>query len=63
MQKYKGNQEKAYKAVLNATKKYIKRNNINGGFKDKVIIVKGYKVYVRGNVVNGVIKIGTFFIK
>jgi hypothetical protein len=36
---------------------------VSGVFKDVVVNVSGYDVYIRGRVMDGIPKLGTFFIK
>ncbi|MBO8157601.1 MAG: RHS repeat-associated core domain-containing protein [Bacillaceae bacterium] len=54
-------QVKAYNAILNSTQKHVDSKKINGVF-EEVVNVNGTKITVRGNVVNGEVKIGTAFI-
>ncbi|MDN5053613.1 hypothetical protein [Aliarcobacter butzleri] len=58
---YDGDTVKAYQDLEKYTQKYIKDNNVNGQF-EKVINVNGTNITVRGNVINGEVKIGTAFI-
>ena len=60
---FNGNQEQAYSALLKETVKYIKANNISGMFQNITLNVNGFNITVRGNVVDGVVKIGTAFIE
>lgn len=59
--KYNGNQIEAYKAIESATKQQIAAKNIIGVF-EEAVSVNGTQIIVRGNVVNGEVKIGTAFI-
>ena len=54
-------QEDAYNAVLQATQGAANAGTIGGTFQS-VVSVQGLNITVRGIVVNGVVKIGTFFI-
>ena len=56
-------EEQAYSALLEETVKYIKANNISGVFQNITLNVNGFNITVRGNVVDGVVKIGTAFIE
>lgn len=58
---FAGNQEIAYRALFQATDNYVKSNGITGVFKDAVVNVNGFNITVRGNVIDGVTKIGTAF--
>jgi RHS repeat-associated protein len=62
LKKYGGDQIKAYRALYSATQKHIKSKGIKGKF-EEVVNVNGSKITVRGNVVNGEVKIGTAFIR
>ena len=59
---YGGNQEVAYNAVQQAGQNYVNTNNIIGIVKDVVVTVNGFDITIRGAVIDGVFKIGTFFI-
>jgi hypothetical protein len=62
LSKYGGSQQAAYQAVHNALTAAVQKQGITGLIRDLVVEVDGLKVTVRGNVVNGVPRIGTFFI-
>lgn len=57
-----GNQEYAYRSLLQETIKYIDNNNITGLFNEIVVDVNGYRITVSGNVIDGIVKIGTAYI-
>ncbi len=59
---FNGDQTAAYNALLRATEEYVKINNIVGRFQDIVVNVNGFNITVRGNVIDGIVKIGTAFI-
>lgn len=59
---FDNNQEDAFNAVYSETEKYLQNNNITGQFKDIIVNVDGFNITVRGNIVGGVVRIGTFFI-
>ncbi len=59
--KYGGNQVSAYNALQNAAQEQIIARGITGVF-EETVIVGGEIITVRGNVVNGIVKIGTAFI-
>lgn len=59
---FNGDQTAAYNAILRATEEYVKINNIVGRFQNIVVNVNGFDITVRGNVVDGIVKIGTAFI-
>ena len=61
LNKFGGNQLKAFKAVEKATQRYVDKNAITGIFKDISIKVKSVNVTVRGRVIDGKVKISTFF--
>lgn len=62
LKSFGNNQKDAYNALLNATRDYVKANEITGNFKDIIVNVNGFDITVRGAVVDGIIKIGTAFI-
>jgi len=62
LQKYKGDKEIAYKAIEDATQKYINANKLKDGIIQEVISVNGTNITVRGNIINGKINIGTAFV-
>jgi hypothetical protein len=62
LSKFNGNQVKAFKALEISTQEFVSANNISGQFKDILVNVDGVGVTVRGNVINGQARIGTFFI-
>jgi len=55
-----GGQENTIRSVLNAANGVLPSAGV---FKDVMVTVEGYSVYLRGSVVNGVPKLGTMFIK
>jgi len=60
--KFNGNERKTFNAIYNATFKQVKKKGIIGTF-ETVVKVQGQNVTVRGSVVNGIVRIGTIFIK
>lgn len=62
LRKFGGNERKAYNAIYNATFNQVKKRGITGRF-EIVVKVSGKYVTVRGNVVNGIVRMGTGFIK
>jgi len=56
-----GSQEEAFNAIKNATEETLRGRNMTGIF-ETVVQVGGQAVTVRGNIVNGVVRIGTAFI-
>ena len=67
VQKFRGNLTDAYIAVQNATQSVVNTKGLNGVFDSVenpiVVNVKGFVVNVGGRVVDGIIKIGTFYIE
>ena len=62
---YNGNQAAAYAAVQTAAQIYVTNNGITGiinRYNQITVNVSGYPITVRGNVINGTLHIGTFFI-
>ena len=62
---YGGNQSAAYGAVLDVAQSYVTSNGIMGiidRYNQITVNVCGFYITVRGNVINGVLRIGTFFI-
>lgn len=55
-----GNKEDVIRAILDASAGKLPASGV---FKDVVVNVAGYDVYIRGSVMDGVPKLGTFFIK
>jgi hypothetical protein len=55
-----GSEEAAFGAVETATKAAVRQQGLTGVFKTTVT-VNGHNVVVRGNVIDGVPRIGTFF--
>ena len=55
-----GSQEEAYKALLQATEAVVKQDGVTGVF-EKTVQVAGESITVRGNVIDGVVHIGTAF--
>lgn len=62
LRKYGGNERKAYNAIYNAVFKQVQKKGITGGF-EIVVKVAGKNVTVRGKVIDGMVRIGTGFIK
>lgn len=62
MRRFGGNERKVYDAIYNATFKQIKKKVITGAF-ETVVKVGGQNVTVRGQVIDGVVRIGTGFIR
>ncbi len=62
LRKFNGNERKAFNAIYNATFKQVRKKGITGAF-ETVVKVNGQNVTVRGNVVNGIVRIGTSFIR
>jgi RHS repeat-associated protein len=56
-----GSQDAAFVAVRNATQVAVRARSISGVF-ETTVRVGGKSVVVRGNVINGIVRIGTFFI-
>ena len=67
VQKFRGNVADAYIAVQNAAQKVVNSKGLSGVFDSVdnpiVVKVKGFVVNVGGNVIDGILKIGTFYIK
>ena len=65
--KFGGNVTEAYMAVQNAAQKIVDTNKLTGIFDsvDNPIIVKvkDITIHVGGNVIDGILKFGTFFVK
>ena len=62
---YGGNQAAAYAAVSVAAQAYVTSHQITGiinAFNQITVNVSGFNITVRGNVINGRLNIGTFFI-
>ena len=62
---YGGNQAAAYAAVSVAAQAYVTSHQITGiinAFNQITLNVSGFNITVRGNVINGRLHIGTFFI-
>ncbi len=62
---YGGNQSAAYGAVLSAGQAYVATAGISGiinASNQITVSVNGYNITIRGNVINGTLHIGTFFI-
>ena len=55
-----GGQENTIRAVLNAANGKLP---LSGVFKDVMLNIGGYNVYIRGRVIDGIPKLGTIFIK
>jgi hypothetical protein len=55
-----GSQEEAYQAILQATEAVVKQDGVTGVFQ-KTVQVAGESITVRGNVIDGVVHIGTAF--
>src|SRR5690606_35699143 len=56
-----GSREAAFRAVESATQAAVKSQGLTGVF-ETTVSVGGQNVVVRGNVIDGVTRIGTFFI-
>jgi RHS repeat-associated protein len=56
-----GSEEKAFNAVQKATEAAVQSQGINGVFTNVVVTVGTESITVRGNVINGIVRIGTFF--
>lgn len=66
LNEFNGDQARAYSAVEKAAQEYVTQNNITGvinGANQITINVSGYNITFRGNVVDGVLHLGTFFIQ
>ena len=62
---YGGNQAMAYSAVLGAAQSHVTTYGITGiinRFNQITINVSGFNITFRGNVIDGILHIGTFFI-
>jgi hypothetical protein len=57
-----GSATQAYTAVWQATQTYVTTHGVTGVFQNIVVVVNGLSITGRGNVINGVVHIGTFFI-
>jgi hypothetical protein len=62
LNQFGGNQQAAYEAVQNAAQAAVQQQGITGVF-EIVVNVGGVNVTVRGNIINGVCRIGTFFVR
>ena len=63
---FAGNQTNAYNAFYRAAQEFVTRNNISGvinAANEITIRFAGFDITFRGNVVDGILKLGTFFIK
>lgn len=63
---YGGKQAAAYGAVLSAGQSYVTAACISGvinAYNQITVSVNGFNITIRGNVINGRLHIGTFFIK
>lgn len=60
---FRGSQERAAYGVLRATEAAVRSQGIKGEFKDVQVAVAGQTVTVRGNVIDGAVRINTFFVK
>lgn len=58
---YGGDQAAAYGAVLTAGQSYVAELGI-AGVQQFVVLVDGFQITVRGNVIGGRLRIGTFYI-
>ena len=66
MNSYGGNQAAAYGAVLSTGQSYVTAACISGvinAYNQITVSVNGFNITIRGNVINGRLHIGTFFIK
>jgi hypothetical protein len=61
VERFAGDRSQAYSAIHVATQEYIGVNRISGVF-EEVINIGGTNITVRGNVIDGVVRIGTAFI-
>jgi hypothetical protein len=61
LNQFGGNQQAAFEAVQNAAQAAIQQQGITGKYKI-VVNVAGLDVTVKGTVMNGVARIGTFYI-
>ena len=61
MDKFSGDQVKAFQSLEKATQKLASQGIIDGVF-ERVVKVKGVDVTVRGKVIDGAVNIGTAFI-
>ena len=61
MNQFGGNQEAAFQAVQDAAQVAAQQQGIAGVFDNLVVNIGGVDITVRGNVINGVVNIGTFF--
>ncbi len=57
-----GNEQTAFQAVEQAAVAEANRLGLSGVFEIALANVGGFNVTVRGNIVNGILRIGTFFI-
>jgi hypothetical protein len=56
-----GSEERAYRAIENATSALLKRKGVVTGRFQESVIIRGEQITVRGMVVNGAVKIGTAY--
>ena len=61
LEKFSGDQVRAFQSLEKATQKLARQGKINGVF-ERIIKLKGVDVIFRGKVVDGAVKIGTTFI-
>ena len=62
LRKFGGNERKAYDAIYRAVFNKVKKKGLSGTF-ETVVRVGGQNVTVRGRVINGIVRIGTGFIR
>ena len=60
LKSFGGNQTKAYNAVQQAGQNYVNATKATGLVQDIVVNVNGHNITIRGMVINGEFKIGTF---
>ncbi len=56
-----GSQNAAFQAIHSGVQREVSRQGISGVFRDLPVVVGSQKILVRGNVVDGAVKIGTAF--
>ncbi len=59
--KFSGNFEKAFKAVEEAVIAAVEQQKITGTFNNLVVSIDGITITVRGKIIDGAVRIGTFF--
>ena len=66
LQSFNGNIINAYNTVYGAAQAYVTQHNITGivGASNQItIVVNGFNITFRGSVVDGILRLGTFFIQ